>query len=110
FPEARDIAEVPLSAVGMPATRRAVLTALASAVSTGEVVIDAGADRAETTASLLDLRGVGPWTAAYITMRGLGDPDVFLPTDLGVRHALERLDLPTAPHDAAAVAEHWRPW
>ncbi len=94
----------------MPAARRAVLTALASAIATGEVVIDAGADRTETTTSLLDIRGVGPWTAAYITMRGLGDPDVFLPTDLGVRHALERLDLPASPNDAAGVAERWRPW
>ena len=43
-------------------------------------------------------------------MRGLGDPDVFLPTDLGIRHALERMDLPTAPNDVAAIAERWRPW
>ncbi len=110
FPQAEDVADVSLSALGMPAARRAVLGALASAVATGEVVIDAGADRTETTARLLDIRGVGPWTAAYITMRGLGDPDVLLPTDLGVRHALERLELPSSPNEAAAVAERWRPW
>jgi AraC family transcriptional regulator, regulatory protein of adaptative response / DNA-3-methyladenine glycosylase II len=109
FPRAEDVADVSLS-LGMPAARRAVLSALASAIATGEVVIDAGADRTETTARLLDIRGVGPWTAAYISMRGLSDPDVFLPTDLGVRHALERLDLPSSPNEAAAVAERWRPW
>ncbi len=113
FPQAEDVADVAdgsLSALGMPAARRAVLSALASALATGEVVIDAGADRTETTARLLDIPGVGPWTSAYITMRGLGDPDVFLPTDLGVRHAFERLGLPSSPHEAAAVAERWRPW
>ena len=72
--------------------------------------MDAGADRAATTAGLLDIRGVGPWTASYIAMRGLGDPDVFLPTDLGVRNALERMDLPTSAKDVAELAERWRPW
>ncbi len=94
----------------MPAARRGVLTALAVAIANDEVVVDAGADRAATTTGLLDIRGVGPWTAAYVAMRGLGDPDVFLPTDLGVRHALERMDLPTSPNDVAALAERWRPW
>ena len=47
---------------------------------------------------------------SYIAMRGLGDPDVFLPTDLGVRNALERMDLPTSANDVAELAERWRPW
>ena len=49
--------------------------------------------------SSLALPGIGPWTAAYIAMRALGDPDVFLPTDLGVRHALERLGLDRRPRE-----------
>jgi AraC family transcriptional regulator of adaptative response / DNA-3-methyladenine glycosylase II len=53
---------------------------------------------------LLDVPGIGPWTADYVLMRGLGDPDVFLDTDLGVRRALDRLAI--GP-DAAA---RWRPW
>ncbi len=110
FPQAEAIVSSPPEALGMPAARRTVLTALATAVSNDEVVVDAGADRAATTAGLLDIRGVGPWTAAYIAMRGLGDPDVFLPTDLGVRNALERMDLPTSAKDVAELAERWRPW
>jgi AraC family transcriptional regulator, regulatory protein of adaptative response / DNA-3-methyladenine glycosylase II len=110
FPQAEAIVSSPPEALGMPAARRTVLTALATAVSNDEVVVDAGADRAATTAGLLDIRGVGPWTAAYIAMRGLGDPDVFLPTDLGVRNALERMDLPTSAKDVAELAEPWRPW
>jgi AraC family transcriptional regulator, regulatory protein of adaptative response / DNA-3-methyladenine glycosylase II len=45
-----------------------------------------------------------------VRMRALGDPDVFMPSDLGVRHALERLDRPGDPKSAAALAETWRPW
>jgi AraC family transcriptional regulator of adaptative response / DNA-3-methyladenine glycosylase II len=110
FPQAEAIVSSPPEALGMPAARRAVLTALATALSNDEVIIDAGADRAATTAGLLDIRGVGPWTAAYIAMRGLGDPDVFLPTDLGVRNALQRMDLPTSANEVAELAKRWRPW
>ena len=110
FPEAAHIVSSPPDALGMPAARRAVLTALANALASGEVAVDAGADRAATMTGLLDIRGVGPWTASYIAMRGLGDPDVFLPTDLGVRTVLERMDLPTSPSEVAALAERWRPW
>jgi AraC family transcriptional regulator of adaptative response / DNA-3-methyladenine glycosylase II len=43
-------------------------------------------------------------------MRALGDPDVFLATDLGVRRALERIGQPGDPKSAGALAESWRPW
>jgi AraC family transcriptional regulator of adaptative response / DNA-3-methyladenine glycosylase II len=110
FPEAEDIVSSPPDALGMPAARRGVLTALARAVANGEVAVDAGADRVATMTGLLDIRGVGPWTASYIAMRALGDPDVFLPTDLGIRTALERMDLPTVPNEVAELAECWSPW
>jgi AraC family transcriptional regulator of adaptative response / DNA-3-methyladenine glycosylase II len=54
--------------------------------------------------------GVGPWTAQYVSMRALADPDVFMPTDLGVRRALEQRGRPGDPRAAAALAESWRPW
>jgi len=80
---------------------------VAAAVAEGSVVLDRSADRADVRASLLALPGIGPWTADYIAMRALGDPDVFLPTDLGVRRGLARLGLdePAGRRDAA-----WRPW
>jgi AraC family transcriptional regulator of adaptative response / DNA-3-methyladenine glycosylase II len=70
-------------------------------------VIDPGADRDETRARLLELPGVGPWTASYIAVRALGDPDAFMDTDLGVRQALKRLGV---GEDPALVAQRWRPW
>jgi AraC family transcriptional regulator of adaptative response / DNA-3-methyladenine glycosylase II len=51
----------------------------------------------------MGLPGIGPWTADYIALRALGDPDVFLPTDVGLRRALARLG-------AAPDPDGWRPW
>ena len=60
---------------------------------------------------LLAIPGIGPWTQQYIAMRGLCDPDAFLPSDLGVRRALEALGVPwRGPREVALLAEPWRPW
>ncbi|UCM91971.1 AlkA N-terminal domain-containing protein [Streptomyces marincola] len=104
FPEADALAGAPLAELGMPESRRTALRTLCAALADGTVVLDPGADRAEAERSLLALRGIGPWTAGYIRMRALGDPDVFLPGDAGVRHGLRLLGA-----DAAA-ADAWRPW
>ena len=56
------------------------------------------------------MRGIGPWTASYVAMRGLGDPDAFLPTDLGVRQAVRKLGHADDGRSVAALAERWRPW
>jgi AraC family transcriptional regulator of adaptative response / DNA-3-methyladenine glycosylase II len=64
----------------------------------------------EIERSLLALPGIGPWTVAYIAMRALGDPDAFMPNDLGVRHALERLGCDGRPPGASRLAERWRPY
>jgi AraC family transcriptional regulator of adaptative response / DNA-3-methyladenine glycosylase II len=94
----------------MPASRRKTLAALAAALAGGELSIDPGAEPEQVRAGLLALPGVGPWTAGYVAMRALGDPDAFLPGDLGVRHALGALGGPGDARGAAALAERWRPW
>ncbi len=88
----------------MPASRRDTIRGLAAAVAEGEVELHVGVDPARAHAQLLAHRGIGPWTADYVVMRGLGHPDVFLTNDLGVRHALDRLGVGA---DHAAV---WAPW
>jgi AraC family transcriptional regulator, regulatory protein of adaptative response / DNA-3-methyladenine glycosylase II len=98
FPAPEQVALAPDSARAMPASRRRTLRALAKALSGGARV---------DPPALLALPGIGPWTASYITMRAVHDADAFLPTDLGVRHALARLG---HRGDAAAVAERWRPY
>jgi len=110
FPTPAAIAELDPAALGMPAARGRALVTLARALAGGGVRIDSGADRDEVQRQLLALPGIGPWTAAYIALRGLGDPDAFLPSDLGVRRALARRGVPSGPADAARMAERWRPW
>jgi AraC family transcriptional regulator, regulatory protein of adaptative response / DNA-3-methyladenine glycosylase II len=110
-------AAAPEELPGGPAHRRHTLQALARLLAEGELTIDPGSDREEVRARLLQLPGVGPWTTDYIAMRALADPDAFLPTDLGVRRALEALgrcgpapNEECSPREAARLAERWRPW
>lgn len=96
--------------IGLPAARHGVLVGLAQALERGEVALDAGADRDEARRRLLTLKGIGPRTASYVAMRALGDPDAFLPEDLGLRRASARLGLPAGPRGIEALAVRWRPW
>jgi len=110
FPTAEALAGVDPETLPMPRRRGQTLVALCAAVARGEVDLDAGADRDETSAALLAMPGIGPWTADYVRMRALGDPDVLLTTDLGVRRGLERLGTAGDPLAASALGERWRPW
>jgi AraC family transcriptional regulator of adaptative response / DNA-3-methyladenine glycosylase II len=98
WPTPEAIAALPDSVLAMPESRRRTIRALGAALS-GGAPVDPDA--------LLALPGIGPWTASYISMRALKDPDAFLPTDLGVRHAFKHLGF---VGDVIAHAEHWRPY
>ena len=74
------------------------------------MVLDAGADPDELRRSLVALPGIGPWTAEYVAMRALRDPDAFMPTDLGIRRGAAARGLPEDPGGLVAHAEAWRPW
>jgi AraC family transcriptional regulator of adaptative response / DNA-3-methyladenine glycosylase II len=110
FPEPAALAEADPRDLPLPAARRRALLSLAGAMASGDVALDPGADREDTERRLLALPGIGPWTTAYVSMRALGDPDAFLPSDLGVRSALAALGHDRSPATAAAVAQRWRPW
>ena len=110
FPTPDRLLELPDAALPMPASRRAALRTVCAALASGDVVIDAGAEPARVRAELLGLKGIGPWTADYVVMRALGAPDVFLETDLGVRHAAKALRIGDSPRALLAAAEPWRPW
>lgn len=110
FPDAATLAEADPADLPMPAARKRALHALTTSLANGDIVLDAGAARDDVERSLLALPGIGPWTTAYIRLRALSDPDVFMATDLGVRKALLNLGQPGDPKSAAALAERWRPW
>ena len=105
-PTASTIAAIDPETLPMPRARARALTGMAAALAGDEIRLDRSTDRATTREALLELPGIGPWTADYLGMRALGDPDVFLPTDLGVRNAAARLGL----GDVGGRSESWRPW
>jgi AraC family transcriptional regulator of adaptative response / DNA-3-methyladenine glycosylase II len=108
FPTPAAIADADLDRIGMPGSRRATLRTLAQRLADRDIDLASGADPDEVERRLLEIRGIGPWTASYVRMRGLGDRDVLLATDLGVRHALDRLG--AGGIDPADLARRWSPW
>ncbi|GHS87189.1 DNA-3-methyladenine glycosylase [Actinomycetota bacterium] len=116
FPTAAALAgtdPVALRSIGLTSSRAATIHALAVAVTDG-LPLDPLADRAQVRAALLALPGIGPWTADYVALRALGDPDVFPAGDLVLRHALAGLPGGTGAtvdvRAATARSEVWRPW
>jgi AraC family transcriptional regulator of adaptative response / DNA-3-methyladenine glycosylase II len=110
FPSAGALARIDPARLPMPRSRARALVRLCRALADGGLRLDPAADRDEARRGLLALKGIGPWTVGYVAMRALGDPDVFLVEDLGVRHGLARLGGPSDARDARALAEAWAPW
>ncbi|HJR44452.1 MAG TPA: DNA-3-methyladenine glycosylase [Actinomycetota bacterium] len=110
FPEPARLAEESLEEVRVPGIRRQAIRAVSRAVADGSLDLSPTSDRNEVRERLTSIPGIGPWTAAYVSMRALRDPDVFMATDLGVRKGAERLGLPASARDLSRVAESWRPW
>ncbi|HUG80057.1 MAG TPA: DNA-3-methyladenine glycosylase, partial [Bryobacterales bacterium] len=108
FPRPERLAAADLSKLGMPRSRAATLSNLAAA---GPSLFRNGQDIEVAVANLKALPGVGEWTAQYIAMRALRDPDAFPAADIGLLRAMagphgERL----SPAALLARAEAWRPW
>jgi AraC family transcriptional regulator of adaptative response / DNA-3-methyladenine glycosylase II len=109
FPNAARISQLTpedIVALGLPNARARTLIGLARAVAAGTIRLDPESDVDATMTSLMELPGIGAWTANYIAMRALRWPDAFLPSDLGVLKALAE----TRPARALRLSEAWRPW
>ncbi len=99
-----------MGSIGMPRQRAQALRALAAAVADGRLPLDGALELDPIVAKLRELPGVGEWTAQYIAMRALGEPDAFPAGDLGLRKALGRRGEPISAARLRARAERWRPW
>jgi AraC family transcriptional regulator of adaptative response / DNA-3-methyladenine glycosylase II len=106
FPTPAALVDAELEAIGLTAQRAATVRALARAAYAEGLVLDRGADRERCVSALLALPGIGPWTAGYIAMRALGDPDVLLHNDVGLRAAARSFGITGLP----GYARRWRPW
>jgi AraC family transcriptional regulator of adaptative response / DNA-3-methyladenine glycosylase II len=95
-----------LAGIGLPATRAESLRSLANAIARREIDLEPGVNPMAMIAKLVELPGIGPWTAEYIAMRALRWPDAFPATDLGL---VKASGLKSAKV-LARTAECWRPW
>ncbi len=110
FPTASELAEMDPAHLAGPTTRRRSLLSLIQALAAGEITLNAGCDWDRARQQLLEIPGIGPWTAEIIAMRGFGDPDAFPASDLGVRAAAELVNLPSDARALTAHSARWRPW
>jgi AraC family transcriptional regulator, regulatory protein of adaptative response / DNA-3-methyladenine glycosylase II len=106
FPSAERLAEADLTEIGLTKTRSATLCALARAVARGDIELESDSDRIDVRARLLALRGIGPWTVAYVAMRALRDPDAYPVGDVALRRALALQGASAQP----GVERCWSPW
>jgi AraC family transcriptional regulator of adaptative response / DNA-3-methyladenine glycosylase II len=108
FPDAAAIARArpsELARVGIVRARAEALSALARAIDSGALLLERGGDAEVARRKLLELPGIGPWTAEYVCLRVLGWPDAFPASDLGLRRALG-----VDARELGRRAESWRPW
>jgi len=114
FPTAARLAEAGearIAAIGLTPARAATLAGLARAIADGTLVLDGARGLEASVATMIALPGIGPWTAHYVALRGLLEPDAFPAGDLGLRKALApKGGAPISEAALLARAERWRPW
>jgi len=110
WPRSASLVGLDPETLAFPRSRRATLVALAEALVSGHLDLGPSADWERARSQLRALGGVGPWTTEIIAMRGLGDPDAFPATDLGVLRGASVLGLDPTPARLNRRAEAWRPW
>ncbi len=110
FPGAEALVDLDPGAIGLTGARAKAISGLARAVAGGEIDLEASAGLDESVARLRELPGIGEWTAHYIAMRALREPDAFPASDLGLRKALGTKTGPATESQLRERAEAWRPW
>ncbi|TMM17500.1 MAG: helix-turn-helix domain-containing protein [Actinobacteria bacterium] len=110
FPRPQALADADLRAIGATGSQERAIQAISAAIAAGELALDASRGLEDFAERFCRLPGVGPWTAHYVAMRGLREPDAFPADDLGLRRALADRRGPTSAPALAKLSEQWRPW
>ena len=110
FPSAERVADLSPEELEMPRGRAEAIRRVGELVASGELDLSGGSCLDETLHTLGEVRGIGPWTLAYVSMRAFRDPDTFMASDLGVRRGFEMMGLPSTSRELLERAERWRPW
>lgn len=107
FPSPEELVRADLAEVGLTKSRTATIKSFSSAVTEGGLDFSTSQGQDHFINSLTQIKGIGPWTAHYVAMRALGEPDAFPLGDLGLEQAWAKLD-PILP--LADAANNWHPW
>ena len=105
-PQAAILADADLAVIGLPKARAETIRSFARAVCNHRIRFDGAVSSQEMIGRMCELPGIGPWTANYIAMRALGDPDAFPASDLGLLKAARA----SSPRKLDELGERWRPW
>jgi AraC family transcriptional regulator, regulatory protein of adaptative response / DNA-3-methyladenine glycosylase II len=106
FPTPEGLAKAKLASIGLPRARAETIQALACAVCDGRISFEGIVDSADFLSQLCEIPGIGKWTAQYVAMRALGEPDAFPCGDMGLLRALNL----GSPRELEKRGEGWRPW
>lgn len=110
FPEPEQLAELDVTTLSMPARRAQAIKDMSNAVAQGEIRFDSGTEIDQLREQLVSIKGIGPWTAQYVAMRAVNDPDAFLEGDLVLEKVARRLLQVDDMKGLLSRAENWRPW
>jgi AraC family transcriptional regulator of adaptative response / DNA-3-methyladenine glycosylase II len=99
-----------LASIGMPVARGRALRDVALAVIAGDVDLSFGSSPSDVADELVSIRGIGPWTADYVRLRGLADPDAFPAGDLVIRRVATDLGIASTARELVARSLSWSPW
>jgi AraC family transcriptional regulator of adaptative response / DNA-3-methyladenine glycosylase II len=111
FPRPEALATADLTSLGMPQSRAATLSAVAAAAIADRHLFDATSDLDDAVRRFRSIRGIGEWTAQYIALRQLREPDAFPAADAGLMRALASHGTRArSPADLLVLANTWRPW
>ncbi len=110
LPTATALAEHGREVLRGPASRINTVVGVAEALASGDLVLDVATPVDEFEANLTRLPGIGPWTAGYLAMRVLGNPDVLLTSDLVIVQSAAALGLPGSAKELARYGQRWAPW
>jgi len=106
FPPPEVLADANLASVGLTSARAETIRSLARAVCDGRIRFEGIVDSDAFLTRLCEIPGIGKWTAQYVAMRALGEPDAFPSADLGLLRSLAL----GSPRELEQRAEAWRPW
>lgn len=110
FPTPQALRMGAIEELGVPRSRARAIRRISELVVTGDLALRRGVSPQAVVHQLLEVPGVGPWTASYIALRALGDGDALAVGDLGLRQVLGTKERPMTQKEMARAAEPWRPW